>query len=83
MGALVRPSLRSGPAERLFMWPIEPLSPVDKVPRDWQHNWWGGWSNGASRARQNTHRYGNETGLSLPDLQIPARPAAYLADGDS
>ena len=43
----------------------------------------GGWSNGASKARQNMHRYGNETGLSLPDLQIPARPAAYLADGDS
>jgi hypothetical protein len=38
----------------------------------------GGWSNGASKARQNMHRYGNETGLSLPDLQIPARPAAYL-----
>jgi hypothetical protein len=38
----------------------------------------GGWSNGASKVRQNMHRYGNETGLSLPDLQIPARPAAYL-----
>lgn len=32
-----------------------------------------------SMARQNTHRQGNDAGLSLPDLTMPARPAAYLA----